>query len=226
MNGHGNAAEENNTTHGTNTRPEARNETTSTRGRNVSDNDGMNDTTNRSENTAEERGNVRRNGETAADGTPSTEEETKRFYDEETRTFNATNLRNGDVPFRKRVTLPECSGPVEEAKLTLCREKLNEAMKKYKEGEQKSGGNLTKEQKRGLRKLRKRIKDKEIVCFQTDKSGAISIDTPQNYIESMRPHLEGTTESSEEEYERTEKLLNAHVASQIINSLFCGRIPS
>ena len=59
--------------------------------------------------------------------------------------------------------------------------------------------------------MKKRIKDKEIVCFQTDKSGAISIDTPQNYIESMRPHLEGTVESSEEEYEKIEKLLNAHM---------------
>ena len=60
----------------------------------------------------------------------------KRFYDEETGTFDATNLKSGDIPFRKRVTLPEYSGTVEEAKLTLCREKLNEALRKYKEGEQ------------------------------------------------------------------------------------------
>ena len=80
---------------------------------------------------------------------------------------------------------------MKEASLTLCREKLNEAMRKYKEGEKKSGSNLSKEQKRGLRKLRKRVKNKEIVCFQTDKSGIISVDTPENYIESMKPHLEG-----------------------------------
>ena len=50
------------------------------------------------------------------------------------------------------------------------------------------------------------MKNKEIICFQTDKSGSISVDTPQNYIESMRPHLEGRVESSEKEYEKTEKL--------------------
>ena len=136
---------------------------------------------------------------------------TKQFYDEQTKTFNALNLKNGDLPFRKRVTLLEYMEPVKEASLTLCRERLNEVMKKYKEGEPKSGSNLTKEQKRGLNKLRKRVKDKEIVCFQTDKSVSISVDTPQNYIESMRPHLEGTIESSEEEYDKTEKLLNAHM---------------
>ena len=72
-------------------------------------------------------------------------------------------------------------------------------MRKYKEVEKKSGSNLSKEQKRGLGKLRKRVKNKEIVCFQTDKSGIIIVDTPENYIESMKPHLEGTTESTEEE---------------------------
>ncbi len=88
------------------------------------------------------------------------DEERKRFYDEETGTFDATNLKNGDIPFRKRVTLPEYSGTIEEAKLTLCREKLNEAVKKDKEGEQKSGVNLMKEQKRGLKKLKKRLRIK------------------------------------------------------------------
>ena len=102
---------------------------------------------------------------------------------------------------------------MKEASLTLCREKLNEAMRKYKEGEKKSGSNLSKEQKRGLEKLRKRVKNKEIVCFQTDKSGIISVDTPENYIESMKPHLEGTIESTEEEYVKAEKLLNAHMQS-------------
>ena len=139
------------------------------------------------------------------------EPEEKQFYDEETKTFDATRVKNGDIPFRKRVTLPEYSGVLGEAQLTLCKERLSEMVRKYKEGEPKPGINLTKEQKRGLKKLKKRIKDKEIVCFQTDKSGALSVDTPENYIESMKPHLEGTVESSEEEYEKTEKLLNAHM---------------
>ena len=86
-------------------------------------------------------------------------------------------------------------------------------LKEYRESQGKAGSNLTNQQNRGLKKLKKRIKDKEIVCFQTDKSGSLSVDTPENYIESMKPHLEGTIPSSEEEYIKTEKLLNAHMVT-------------
>ena len=83
-------------------------------------------------------------------------------------------------------------------------------MEEYKENQKHPESNLTKSQKLGLNKLKKRVKNKEIVCFQTDKSGSISVDTPENYVESMKEHLEGTIPSTEEEYVKTEKLLNAH----------------
>ena len=139
------------------------------------------------------------------------EPEPKPFFDEKSKTFDATNLRNGDIPFRKRIAIPECAEMTTEAKLTLCRERLNEVLKNYKENEMSKKTNLTTQQRRGLEKLKKRVKNKEIVCFKTDKSGSMSVDTPSNYIESMKPHLEGTIQSTEEEYEKTEKLLNAHM---------------
>ena len=83
----------------------------------------------------------------------------------------------------------------------------------YRENQVKPESNLTKQQKQGLKKLRRRIKNKEIVCYQTDKSGSISVDTPSNYVDSMKPHLEGTIPSSEEEYNKTEKLINAHMTN-------------
>ena len=72
---------------------------------------------------------------------------------------------------------------------------------------------MTKQQKQGMKKLRRRIKNGEIVCFQTDKSGSVSVDTPDNYVDSMQPHLEGTIPSTEEEYTKTEKLINAHMTN-------------
>ena len=116
-----------------------------------------------------------------------------------------------DVPFRKRVTIPECTDPATEAKLTLCRERLNKVLEEYKEKQTKPESNMTKQQKQGLKKLKRRVKNGEIVCFQTDKSGSISVDTPDNYVDSMQPHLEGTIPSTEEEYTKTEKLINAHM---------------
>ena len=41
----------------------------------------------------------------------------------------------------------------------------------------------------------------------------MSLDTPENYIRSMTPQLEGTVTASIEEYEASEKLLNAHMRS-------------
>ena len=72
--------------------------------------------------------------------------------------------------------------------------------------------NLSAEQKRGLKSLRKKQKDEQIVIFQTDKSGKMSIDTPENYIEAARPHIEKDTIITEKEYEDIEKLVNAHSA--------------
>ena len=138
-------------------------------------------------------------------------EKTDPFFNEVAKTFDATRIRNRDVPFRKRVTIPECADPATEAKLTLCRERLNKVLEEYKEKQTKPESNLTKQQKQGLKKLKRRVKNGEIVCFQTDKSGSISVDTPDNYVDSMQPHLEGTIPSTEEEYTKTEKLINAHM---------------
>ena len=135
------------------------------------------------------------------------------FFNEETKTFDATRVRNGDIPFRKRVAIPECAEPATEAKLTLCRERLNKVLDEYKSKHTKLESNLTKQQMRGMKKLKRRIKNGEIVCFQTDKSGSVSVDTPDNYVDSMQPHLEGTIPSTEEEYTKTEKLINAHMTN-------------
>ena len=147
-------------------------------------------------------------------GRGTTEEQNPEpFFNEETRTFDATRIQNRDIPFRKRVTIPECAEPTTEAKLTLCRENLNKVLEEYKGNQARTESNLTKPQKRGLRKLRRRVKNKEIVCFQTDKSGSMSVDTPENYVDSMQPHLEGTIPSTEDEYVKTEKLINAHMTT-------------
>ena len=48
--------------------------------------------------------------------------------------------------------------------------------------------NLASEQQRGIKSLVKRVKEKEIVVFQTDKSGRLSVDSQENYREFMIPH--------------------------------------
>ena len=59
-------------------------------------------------------------------------EEPSSFFDEETKNFYATRMKKGDMPIRKRVVILEYTEPATEAKLTLCRERLNKILDEYK----------------------------------------------------------------------------------------------
>ena len=72
------------------------------------------------------------------------------------------------------------------------------------------GNNLTRQQLKVLDKLRKSVKNMEIVsrrskCFQIDKSGLMRVDAPDDYIELRQAHLKETIHSTEEGYVRTER---------------------
>ena len=55
----------------------------------------------------------------------------------------------------------------------------------------------------------KRIKQKEILAQLTDKGGDISINTPENYINSKAPHTLDP-EISWDEHAKLEAEMNAH----------------
>ena len=46
--------------------------------------------------------------------------------------------------------------------------------------------NLEQAEKEGLKSITRRIREKEGVVFQTDKSGRLSVDTPENYRQSRQ----------------------------------------
>ena len=65
--------------------------------------------------------------------------------------------------------------------------------------------------KRGLVKLKERVKEGEIVCFITDKSGRWAVDTPENYRRACEAELSDeskTPEISLEEHDVAEKEMN------------------
>ena len=72
-----------------------------------------------------------------------------------------------------------------------------------------SDSNLTSVQQRGVKSLIRRVKEKEIVVFQTDKSGRFSVDTPENYRESVRPHVGVDAEVDLSKHKEVEKLHTA-----------------
>ena len=84
-----------------------------------------------------------------------------------------------------------------------------------KDHEIKEDENLTEPQRRGIKGLVRRVKDNELVVFQTDKSGRFSVDTPDNYRESVMPHVGDDPQVSQNDHDAIDKTLTAHGISWV-----------
>ena len=86
-----------------------------------------------------------------------------------------------------RVTLPKPLSAEEESKIEVRKRTQKEVFEKFRKnntnskGEQKS--NLTQSEQKGLKSLKKKVKEGNIVIMKTDKSGRFVVTTPEKYIE-------------------------------------------
>ena len=122
-------------------------------------------------------------------------------------------MRAPDLPFNQKITLPKSVNENTELKMQNLKGDLKKITKEVK-SEVASDSNLTSEQQRGVKSLIRRVKEKEIAVFQTDKPGRFSIDTPENYRESVRPHVGVDVEVDRCKHKEIEKVLNAHGISR------------
>ena len=72
-------------------------------------------------------------------------------------------------------------------------------------------GNLSEEEKDGLKSLQKRIKDKEIIILKSDKSGKLCISTREKYTKMGEKHTEKDEIVDRKNIIEKEKNLNGHV---------------
>ena len=144
--------------------------------------------------------------------------ENNHFYDFETKTFNLKDTRATSVPFNKRIVIPPLANDNYESKIQFARNKLKKVIDKFER--KRDNNNESTEVTNGIKSLKKRLKNKEIICYPTDKSGSLNLDTYENYIENMQVHLKDMVEVTEEEYKSTEHLLNCHMQSwcRILNA--------
>ena len=134
----------------------------------------------------------------------------KETFNVEEKRFDFRGARSTELPFNSRTHIPGAIQRDEETRLQNLRIDLTRIVEEFAETKEVALTNLTDEQKKGLAELKKRGKNDEIVVFQTDKSGKLAVDTPENYKETATPHIEGDEVVTEEEYDATEKLINAH----------------
>ena len=103
----------------------------------------------------------------------------------------------------------------EECDLEVRSSKLQETFEKYvvencNEEDEQRDNNLTKQDKVGFKLLRKRIKDKEVVIKETDKSHKFSVNSWDNYIQQGKEHVKDDRVILRPEVERMERRLNLH----------------
>ena len=107
--------------------------------------------------------------------------------------------------------MPEYASTETEARISFCAAKMGEMIEEWDKEKKTGKENLSEQQKEGLEKLTDRRKKKEIVCFPTDKSGVMTVDSPENYVLSMQAHIQDTARATQDDYETAEKLINSHM---------------
>ena len=100
-----------------------------------------------------------------------------------------------------------------EAYLEVRRREAKKTFDKCKEllGTDEDEGNtfdiLTAEEKKGLKSLQKRVKAKEILICQTDKTGRFCILTAEQYLEAGKIHTEKNLEVEIEDAEEIQRMV-------------------
>ena len=96
-------------------------------------------------------------------------------YDIGNKTFDFRNMRASDLPFNKRVHLPEPHDEESEIAIQNLKVKLNQITAEYVDGERLGKwSNLEEEEKSGLMSLKRKVQVRQNVVFRTDKSGRFS----------------------------------------------------
>ena len=128
------------------------------------------------------------------------------------------------MPENKRVFLPKPCDNFTESSIELLKNRIMKTFKSYKEqkcnekGEQAS--NLTRQELRGLRKLKKRVKEKEILILKTDKSGKLMPINREFYEKMGREKCKEDQKLERDDVKRIERRLNdeARFWTKMLNS--------
>ena len=143
-----------------------------------------------------------------------TEGKARQVYDPEKKIFDLGKQRVTDMEDNSRVTLPKPLPPGDEANVEIRRNLYTKLGADYKEKfcdkEGKQPTNLTPIQEKGLKRLQKRIREKEIVVMMTDKSSKFAVTTMEEYLKLGEQHTGKDKEITRQEITEREKILNGH----------------
>ena len=149
-------------------------------------------------------------------------------YNPEDRKWNYGRKRATDIKGNTMVILPGRSKNFQfEANLEMLRAELKGCFQNYvrkncnEKGEQES--NLTRGEHKGLKTLKKRFQEGDIIVLPTDKSGRFGVMSLENYLLAGEKHTNKDVEVGMGEIVRTQSELNGNI-SMLIKFLRIGHL--
>ena len=150
----------------------------------------------------------------------------RQIYDQEEGRVDFGNLKVTDTKGNTRVFLPKPKSVEFEMELQMKRIEWTKVFNDYvselcdEQGVQES--NLSKEEEEGLKSLKKRVADGDIVVCQTDKSGRFAIMTMADYRYAGSKHVQHDKEVDLEYVRKNQRRLNSH-CSMLMKILLVGK---
>ena len=128
------------------------------------------------------------------------------------RKVDINNLKRTELPFNHMVCMPDALSQEEEVRIQCFK---NEVVKIAKEvsKESRKWSNVGEEVQQGLDELVEKVREGEVICYETDKSGRWAVDTVENYTEGCRKLLEvegASRKITEQEHREAEREMNSH----------------
>ena len=145
---------------------------------------------------------------------------------DETPKMSFVDHRVTDFPTNTMVLAPKHASEDNEIRMHSRKRKIMETLKEYeRDTNNNSAGhktNLSFKEAAGLRSLRRRVENNEIVVNPTDKSGKYSVTTPGLYRAAAMEHISKDIEVTEREAERVEVEAN-RISMHMISVLKLGQ---
>ena len=146
------------------------------------------------------------------------ENEHREPYNHRTKTLDFRGIRPTDVKNCPRVKLSGPRSQREEMELGTKHKVMLKNTKEYIRTLEEQPDNLTKSERRGLRKLKKRVDAGEIVIVQSDKSNRLCVMSVEAYRMMGTPHIQNDPEASWEEVSEAQQEIKGHLRA--INCIF------
>ena len=147
--------------------------------------------------------------------------QSRETFDPVQKQFDFRKKRATDVKTNQRIYLPEPRPLNEEAELSVRNDIWEDVVKKYlaencdEDGIIQTGCNLSESEKRGLKKLKKRSDEGELVIGTTDKSGKLCVSSMESYIRQGQKHVGSDRAVDWEEIFQIQRRMSNHARALV-----------